>query len=234
MARLGAFDNTLVPIAWFDETARAEGWFDENLLPSISSAKLFLRSTQTNGIGATYYDLDIVAGALSDTAVVDTVLNGTEIQFTKTAGGSVVQFISGRAPVGGFTLTSTDISVWLLQSSLLNNVGGRYRIFKRTAAGVETDITGTPFDSGIEATAVNAEYAWTGNVTDTVFAEDDRVLLKVYVTNIGVMAMGTATLNFNTADGSVGDSFLNVFPSVVFKFNGAGGVIETGDLLLVF
>lgn len=229
MARLGTFDNTLVPLAWFDETARAEGWFDENLLPSVS--KLYLRSTQTNGLGATYYDLDIVAGALSDTAVVDTVLNGTEIQFTKTAGGSVVQFISGRAPVGGFTLTNTDISVWLLQSSLLNNVGGRYRIFKRTAAGVETDITGTPFDNGIEVTTSNAEYTWTGNVTDTAFAEDDRVLLKVYVTNIGVMAIGTATLNFNAADTLAGDSFLTVYPSVVFKLNGG---IETGDLLLVF
>lgn len=234
MARLGTFDNTLVPLAWFDETARAEGWFDENLLPSISSAKLFLRSTQTNGIGATYYDLDIVAGSAFNTAVVNTVLNGTEVQFTKTAGGSIAQFISGRAPIGGFTLTSTDISLWLAQSSLLNNAGGRYRIFKRTAAGVETDITGTPFDNGIEATASNAEYTWSGDVTDTLFAEDDRVLLKVYVTNIGVMAMGTVTLSFNAADGLAGNSFLNIYPSAVFKLNGAGGIIETGDLLLVF
>ena len=33
------------------------------------STKLYLRSTQSNGIGATYYDLDIVARAASDTAV---------------------------------------------------------------------------------------------------------------------------------------------------------------------
>ena len=195
------------------------------------STKLYLRSTQSNGIGATYYDLDIVAGAASDTAVVDTALNGTEIQFTKTSGGAIAQFISGRAPVGGFTLTNTDISVWLAQSSLLNNAGGRYRIFKRTAAGVETDITGTPFDNGIEATASNAEYTWSGNVTDTVFAEDDRVLLKVYVTNIGVMAMGTVTLNFNAADTLAGDSFLNVYPSVAFKAN-AGGAITIAHLAI--
>lgn len=189
-----------------------------NRNPNVSAA-LYLRSTQTNGLGSTYYDLDIVAGSASDTAVVNTELNGMEVQFTKTAGGAIAQFISGRAPVGGFTLTSTDISLWLAQSSLVNNVGGRYRIFKRTAAGVETDITGTPFDNGIEATISNAEYTWTGNVTDTVFAENDRVLLKVYVTNIGVMAVGTATLTFNGANGLEGDSFLTIYPNAVFKTN---------------
>lgn len=183
------------------------------------TTRLYLRNTQRNGIGSTYYDLDIVAGNAVDTAVVNTELNGTEVQFTKTAGGAIAQFISGAAPVGGFTLTSTDISLWLSQSSLLNNAGGRYRIFKRTAAGVETDITGTPFDNGIEATASDAEYMWLGNVTDTVFAEDDRVLLKVYVTNIGVMAMGTVTLTFNAATETLGDSFLNVYPKTTFKAN---------------
>lgn len=184
-----------------------------------NATRLYLRSTQSNGIGATYYDLDIVAGSAADTAVVNTQLNGTEVQFTKTAGGAIAQFISCRAPIGGFTLASTDISLWLSQSSLANNAGGRYRIFKRTAAGVETDITGTPFDNGIEATASDVEYTWVGNVTDTVFAEDDRVLLKVYVTNIGVMAVGTATLTFNAADAAVGDSFLNVYPNTIFKAN---------------
>jgi hypothetical protein len=80
------------------------------------ATKLFLRSTQANGIGATYFDMAATAGSGTATAVVNTAGSGTEIQWTQTAGGSVIQFVSGRAPSGGFTLTTTDISIWAQES----------------------------------------------------------------------------------------------------------------------
>lgn len=157
-------------------------------------------------------------GGSEDTATVATQASGTEIQFTKNS--QVINFISGRAPAGGFTLTTTDISLWAQESNMNANCGGRFRIFKRTAAGVETDI-GIAFDDGVEFPfgGTPVEHLWIGNVTDTAFAEDDRILLKIYITAAGgTMASGhTCTMHFNGADGAQGDSFLNIAETVAFK-----------------
>ena len=184
------------------------------------ATKLFLRNTTTNGISgaATYYDMVTTAGSASDTAVVNTSAGGTEIQFTKTAGGTLVQWISGRAPAGGFTLTTTDISVWGHESDMAANAGPRYRVFIRTAAGVETEIGGGPFDDNTEFGTSASEVLWPGDVTDQAFAEDDRILLKLYITNEGVMGGGfTCTLTFNAANTATGDSFFNIAETVTFK-----------------
>ena len=182
------------------------------------ATKLFLRNTQTNNIGAGYYDLLTAAGAASDTAVVNTAASGTEIQFTKTAGGQAIKFVTGRAPAGGFTLTTTDISVWMLESNMLANCGGRYRVFKRDTGGTETEIGGGPFDDGVEFGAGPTEMLWSGNVTDTAIAENERLVLVPYITNVGTMASGyTCTLTFNAADAALGDSFFNIAETVAFK-----------------
>lgn len=172
------------------------------------------------------------AGAGSTTAVVNTVASGTEIQWTQTAGGTLIQWISGRAPVGGFTLTTTDISIWAHESGTAANAGGRYRVFKRTAAGVESELGGGPFDDGVEFTkSTPTEMTWLGNVTDTAFAEDDRILVKVYITNVGVMGGGlTCTLTYNGADAATGDAFLNIAETVTFK---PEDVTDIGAQLLI-
>jgi hypothetical protein len=182
------------------------------------ATKLFLRSTQANGIGATYFDMVSAAGSGAATAVVNTAASGTEIQWTQTAGGSVIQFVSGRAPAGGFTLTSTDISIWAQESNGQANSGGRYRVFRRSAAGVEVEIGGGPFNDGVEFGTSATEMLWAGNVTDQAFSEDDRILLKLYITNVGTMGAGrTCTLTYNAADASTGDSFFNIAETVAFK-----------------
>src|SRR3990170_558425 len=121
--------------AWFGGAAESQ--------QQSSGITLYLRNTTTNAIGATYYDLSTTPGGASDTAVVTTTAAGTEIQWTKTAGGAVAQWISGRVS-SGFTLTSTDISLWLQENDALTNIGGRYRIFKRAADTTETEIGGGP------------------------------------------------------------------------------------------
>ena len=188
------------------------------------STILFLRNTQDNAIGATYYDMLTQYGIVTDTATVNSTLAGTEIQWTKTAGGSVIQWISGRTPAAGFRLQNADISMWAKDDSGLTNIGGRYRIFKRAADTTETELGGGPFDLGSEFTTSLVEYVWTGDVTDTDFVENDRILLKAYITNIGIMAVGTGTLEFNMTDANIGDSLLRIFPPVVFKAEGAVAV----------
>ena len=183
------------------------------------ATKLFLRSTQANGIGAAYFDMLVVAGSASTTGVVTTTASGTEIQWTKTVGGTELLFISGRAPVGGFTLTTTDISIWAHESGTGVNAGGGYRLFKRDGiTSVETELLGGLYEDGVEFTKTTpTEMAWAGNPTDTIFLENDRILLKLKAVDVGTMGAGTATLTYNAADAGTGDSFLNIAETVSFK-----------------
>ena len=184
------------------------------------ATKLFLRNTQANGIGATYFDMLTTAGASAATAAVTTTNGGTEIQWTQSADGAELLFISGRAPVGGFTLTTTDISIWAHESGTGVDAGGAYRIFKRAANGTETELGGGLYSDGVEFTKTTpTEMTWTGNPTDTAFAENDRILLKIKAVEsaAGAMSAGTCTLTYNAADAATGDSFFNIAETVAFK-----------------
>lgn len=183
---------------------------------------LALRNTTLNGIsvgGSIYYDMVPTFGSASDTAVVDTVASGTEIQWTdETTSDVEVVWVSGAAPSGGFTLTSVDLSIWAQESNMNANCGARARFFERTPGGTETEIGGGPFNDGVEFTTSAAEYTWTANVTDTLIEEDNRLVLKLYITNVGTMAGGhTCTLTFNAASAATGDSFITLAETVTFK-----------------
>ena len=178
--------------------------------------KLYLRNTQANAIGATYYDMLTTAGASADTGVVASTTAGTEIQLTKTSGGALVNFVTPPLSAG-FTLTTADLSIWAKEDNVLTNVGGRARLFRRQSGGTETELAGGPFDDGVEFTTTDAEYTWTANFTDTAFIAGDRLLLKLYITNIGVMVVGDATFTFNAADAATGDAFILVTPALTFS-----------------
>lgn len=182
------------------------------------ATKLFLRDTAANGIG-NYFDSVTTAGSATATGVVDTTASGTEIQWTQTAGGTVLEFISGRVPSGGFTLSGTmTFSIWAHQSHMNANCGARSRVFKRTAAGVETEVGGGPYNDGVEFGTSSAEMVWTGTPTSTAFAENDRIIVRYYITNVGTMGGGfTCTLTYNGADAATGDSFFQINENVTFK-----------------
>lgn len=170
------------------------------------------------------------AGAGADTDVVTLTDGGTNIQWTNTAGGSSIAWISGRVPAGGFTLTATDISVWLHESNMNDEAKGRYRVYKYTP-GVPTitELGGGPFDDDVELVPTTpTEMTWAGNVTDTAFAENDRILLRLFATNFTTMTAGTATLTFNAADAATGDSFFNIAETVAFKAEDIPAASGTG------
>ena len=191
--------------------------------------KLFLRNLQDAspnvdlsvlGVDIIYDMLKDTPGAVADTAVVNTVASGTEILLTKTAGGSTIGWITGRTPVGGFTLTTTDISAWWRESNMNANCGGRFRVYRYTpgAPATITELGGGPFSDGVEFGTTSAEMLWAGDVTDQAFVEDERVVLKQFITNVGTMGGGfTCTHVFDAPDAATGDSFFNLAETVVFK-----------------
>lgn len=195
------------------------------------ATKLVLRNTTTNGItdtgdGIVYDMLKDSFGSAADTAVVNTAASGTEIQLTKTAGGSTVAWISGRVPAGGFTLTTGDISQWWRESNMNANAGGRYRVYRYQPGGTVTELGGGPFDDGIEFGTADTEMTWAGNHTDQAFSENDRILIRSFITNIGTMAGGhTCTMTFNAANAATGDSFFNIAETVTFKAENVTGPV---------
>lgn len=67
---------------------------------------------------------------------------------------------------------------------------------------------------------------WTGTPTSTAFAEDDRIIVRYYITNIGTMASGhTCTLTYNAADAATGDSFFQINEDVTFKAENLSGPV---------
>src|SRR5688572_1145774 len=159
-----------------------------------------------------------VAGNSSTTGVVNTTASGTQIQWTKTAGGAVLEWISGKVPAGGFTLAGTmSFSIWAQESNTGANCGARVRVFKYSG-GNESEIVGGPYNDGVEFGTSAGEMTWTGAPTSTAFAEDDRIIVRYYITNVGTMGSGrTCTITYNAADAATGDSFFQINENVTFK-----------------
>ena len=188
---------------------------------------LHFRNTLTNGITGTdkYFDLITTAGASIDVFETDTVASGTEIQLTEdVAGDAPVVWITGRVPAGGFTLTTGDFSVGARETDMAANVGFRARLFKRSLLGIETELLGGPFDDGVEWTTSTALKDWTANPTDTAFVEDDRLIVKLYLTNIGTMGGGhQGQVSFNAASGAGLSTFI-IAETVAFKAEDVTGM----------
>src|SRR5688572_20802671 len=198
--------------------------------------KLFLREAVGNGISS-YRDMLATAGSSLTTGVVNTTASGTQIQWTKTAGGSVLEWISGRVPAGGFTLSGTmTFNIWAQESATAANCGGRVRVFKRTAAGSESEIGGGPYNDGVEFGTTRAAMNWTGAPTSTAFAENDRIIVRYYITNVGTMGGSrTCTMAYDAATGGAdGDSWFQINENVSFKAEtreGDASITEAADTI---
>lgn len=159
---------------------------------------VYLRANrQASVVKDGYLELVTAGGSGNVPLVVNTVASGTEVQWTRVAGGEVLAWISLRL-AAGLTLTTADVYIFAKESHINANCGGRARLFRREPNGTETELGGGPFDDGVEFTTTSTAYTWTCNFTDTAFNAGDRIMLKLYITNIGTMG-GGYTCN-NTID----------------------------------
>jgi hypothetical protein len=188
---------------------------------------LYLWDTTTNAIGS-FLDFGPTENAPSSPflgveAVTTTTASGTNIQWTRTAGGAVLEWITGRSPIGGWTLAGAiAMDMSFSESAMATNAGPRARFYKRTAAGSESEIgTASPADQGAEfLNGSFGAHTWSSVApTSTAFAEDDRFILRMFVTNAGgTMAAGTASLRYNgTFNTFSSDAFINLTETVTFK-----------------
>lgn len=109
-----------------------------------------------------------------------------ETQFTDDVNGQptgqVVEWVTGETPAGGFTLSGTmNFGLRARESNMNADMGLRIRVYRRTPAGVYTEVAGGPFDDGVELSTTNNDMTWSGTPsTGLAFAEGDRIAVRIY------------------------------------------------------
>lgn len=173
-----------------------------------NAVRLFLRNTTATGIGNF---LDMITGSFANatvTPVVNTAAGATEVQYTRTAGGIALEWISPRVKRGMlidnvlfFAGTGSQTVIGnFIESNASANVGARVKVFARKPDGTETLIYTVQTAGELLTTGTNLTLSG-GTLNNTVtLAEDDRFVLRAYIYNVGTMGGGfTATLDYNNS-----------------------------------
>jgi hypothetical protein len=177
---------------------------------------LYLRSTATNvpNTGVAYKDMLAAAGAAATTKDTNTTASGTEIL--------IDSWITGRVPAGGITnLQVMTLNLYGMESNLNANCTFGARFYKRTSGGVESELLSTGrVNDNVEfpSTSVSLmNWTFTPNQNHT-FAEDDRIVAKLFVSNFGTMAASRiVTLNYNNGTGTPSGSNIVLTETIAFK-----------------
>lgn len=187
------------------------------------ATKLFLRNTTTSAMGAPgRFDLSTTAGASIQSAIVNTSASGTNIQWTDSAGGTAVEWITPPLSAG-FTLATTDtltFNIWGVESSMNANAGARVHIFRLGRFESPAEFGGSPYDDGVEIGTSVAALNWTATVSSNItFLAGDRIGVRFYITNVGTMGGGfTCTMNYNANTGGAnGDTWVQLNNNVTFS-----------------
>ena len=188
------------------------------------STRLYLHTT-TSPIDTSHFRYSDITSAKMNTTIGsgtgfqyqgDSTANGTEILWGIDGPGSQIQWVSNRM-AGDYYVTQARYYLWAYEDSDLNNVGLRVRIFHYSdLTGSIVELTGGPFDTGIELTTTNTSYLQIFNFSaGEQFYKNDRIIFRVYLTNVGgSMRAGTNWLSFDGNNGS--NSYLQITQDIQF------------------
>ena len=109
MARAGAFDPTLVPAGWYDESAVVEGFFDGDFIPfAAAPGGISITSATTN-------DADTCVGSITpaDNLVTSATTNGAD-----TCVGSIDSGAAAGPSITSAIINGADVSIALITVAL--------------------------------------------------------------------------------------------------------------------
>lgn len=208
-------------------------------LPNLT--RLYFHRAGTTGISGTFDLASAVGSSTATTAVVNTVASGTEIQWSATAGGSVIAWASPRF-ARNFYISNPDpdlnaaglrVNAWVHESATAANVTWRAKIWRRRPDGTETLIltTSDTAELGTSAAKRTISSLTSGaTFTPTEMLEDDRLIVRLYIINVGVMGGArTATLTYdkNTVTDATGDSWVEIYETPGVKAEGDPAAVWT-------
>lgn len=173
-----------------------------------------------------------------DTAVTTTTAGGTDIQMTKTAGGTALCWAS-EPLAAGFTLQAVDgnviFNVYGGESAATVNAAFRGRLFRWTGS-LSAAITLAEMSTEL-TTTLTTVHNWNntttagGSITTTTFNTGDRIVLELFDENCatsscptGSMAAGTTTAHYDgPTDAADGSSWVQIPETVTFTPDGGSG-----------
>lgn len=197
-----------VPFSGNSSISDASITFTETITFKDNATFIKPRRTTGTGIGV-FMDLLTATGATAfTTAVVNTAAGGTEIQWTKTAGGTVAEWISGRLKAPGWTITSVANFVGNFnsqESNLAANCASTIKVFKRKPDGTEALVFTRTQDLEMGTASAVVQLTGAGGTStlgaasDLNCAEDDRIVVRLYIHNVGGTMGGgfTCTVNYD-------------------------------------
>lgn len=187
---------------------------------------LYLQNTAVNGIPG-YLDLFGSTGAAAVQGVVNTTAGtGVQVQWTLTGGGASLAWITPPCAAAWTLAGAIAAKIWAMESITLANAQVRLRLYKY-AAGVMTELPGSPFDRGVELTTTVALQSWSFTPsTSTSFTTGDQLVLVAYITNFGTMSAGrTCTMQWNGTSAQFADSSITLAETVQFEAIMAANVV---------
>jgi hypothetical protein len=151
-------------------------------------------------------------GATLPTAITTTTASGTSIQATLTAGGATFACIS--EPLPAFTLSGTvTMNVWGKESATGTDATVQLQLAYYPSGGPVGSVVCTATGSTKFTTTYAAKNATCTATSQTIHA-GDRLVALFFVTNVGTMAAGTVTLEYDGGtSGSAGNSYVQVTQS---------------------
>jgi hypothetical protein len=202
--------------------------FTETFTPLDDVVKLWLRRTNVAAIG-NFFDMLTTQGAsAATTGVVTTTAGGTEIPWTRTAGGTALEWVSGRVKEPFSINDAAALSGVIYVQESGNGVNGtpRVKVFHRAADGTETLVETMTRSTEIPTSATQVTLDAIAGVTKVLnqaieFREDDRIVFRLYATNVGTMGAGTMTTTYDlNAPTGTGANYLGVYGAFTFKAEG--------------
>lgn len=191
---------------------------------SFAATKFRLHNSPSSIAGYSAMDLALgPVGATVQTSVTNTTGSGTSIQATKTGGGTVLKWIS--EPISaGFTLSGTvTCNVYAKEQSAANNATVQCQLYKYSGSEGASIFSA---NFGSELTTSIAANNWTGSPSSTAFSTGDRIVLKLFVVNVGTMGAGTpgVTADYDgPTDAADGSTWVQINESVTTTADGGTG-----------
>jgi hypothetical protein len=169
--------------------------------------------SDVTGYKQAYVDMKSpITTALSNSATTTTA-SGTSIQATATAGGTALKWIT--APLGAATTLATIgfVNIWAKETNASGNCTVSIQLFPYSAA-VEGSVclTDTAYTVELTTSYVAQRYA-TAAVTSQAFAVGDRLVIKIFIINVGTMGAltGGALVDYDApTEGVDGDTYIDI------------------------
>jgi len=205
-------------------------------LPAMAATKLRLHDQPSSIAG--YKTMDLALGGVGkdvSTAVTNTAASGTNIQVTKTAGGTALAWISEPLHAG-FTLSGTVTgNPYGKESATGANASLRWRLYQYTGGAEGAAIA--VCQATAELTTSITLKGCTATPTSTVFAAGDRIVAKLFLENCNATSgcpagtMGgsqTVTVDYDgPTDAADGSTWIQLNETVTFDPNGTAGGTPT-------